>query len=269
RKRARLSRSPRMAFERAWWWAVGELASLGLVEAPIVARGLSKWALHNLNSNVGDPTLREILTPDYPLGCKRTLFSSDYYPALNQPNVTVTTDAISEITPAGVRTAGGVDHPADVIIYGTGFKATEFLWPMRITGREGKELSKVWADGAHAYYGISVPEFPNFFMVYGPNTNLGSNSIIHMIESQSRHIRQAVRLLAEDPGTVIEVRADTERYYNDQLQRRLERTPWNYCTSWYRTASGKITNNWPGGVTRYRRRAAHLDRDDYSLTHIG
>ncbi|WP_416565969.1 flavin-containing monooxygenase [Nocardia testacea] len=252
--------------ERLGWWLTAEISSLGLVELPIIGRLVSRLATRNLTKNVDDPDLRAALTPDYPIACKRTLFSSDYYPALTRPNVEVTTSGITEITPRGVRTADGTLHEADVIIYGTGFKGTEFLWPMRITGRNGRELAEAWSAGAHAYYGITVPEFPNLFMVYGPNTNLGVGSIIYMIESQSRYIRQAVELLAGTPGHVLEVRADTEQAFNDALQKRLERTPWNFCSSWYRNAAGKITNNWPGTVTRYRRRVRRLDPRDYTLT---
>ncbi|MGW0007448.1 flavin-containing monooxygenase [Nocardia grenadensis] len=252
--------------ERLGWWLTAEISSLGLVELPIISRLVARIAARNLTENVDDPGLRAALTPDYPIACKRVLFSSDYYPALTRRNVEVTTSDITEITPRGVRTADGTLHEADVIIYGTGFKGTEFLWPMRITGRDGRELAEVWSAGAHAYYGITVPEFPNLFMVYGPNTNLGVGSIIYMIESQSRYIRQAVELLAGTPGHVLEVRADAERAFNDALQKRLERTPWNFCSSWYRNAAGKITNNWPGTVTRYRRRVRRLDPRDYTLT---
>lgn len=255
-----------LLLERLGWWLTAEVSSLGLVELPIISQLVSRLATRNLTKNVDDPGLRAKLTPDYPIACKRTLFSSDYYPALTQPNVEVTTAAVTEITPQGVRTGDGVLHDADVIIYGTGFKGTEFLWPMRIRGRGGRELSESWADGAHAYYGMTVPEFPNLFMVYGPNTNLGVGSIIYMIESQSRYIRQAVQLLAGKPGHTLEVRAATERAFNDELQKRLDRTPWNFCSSWYRNAAGKITNNWPGTVTSYRRRVRNLDPDDYTLT---
>ncbi|MFB8002007.1 flavin-containing monooxygenase [Nocardia sp. NPDC056000] len=254
------------AAERFSWWAIAEFVALGLVEFPGIVRGVSRMAQNHLEEQVTDPELLAKLTPDYPIGCKRGLFSNDYYPALTQPNVHVETTAISDIVPDGVRTADGVVREADVIIYGTGFKGTEFLWPMRIRGRGGRDLSDVWADGAHAFLGITVPEFPNLFLVYGPNTNLGVGSIIYMLESQARYIRQAVQLLAENPGHTLEVKADNEYAYNSALQHRLARTPWNFCTSWYRTASGRITNNWPGTTRSYRRRTATLHRYDYALT---
>lgn len=253
--------------ERFGWWAIAEFVSLGLVEFPAIARLVARIAERHLHKQVADPRLRAELTPDYPIGCKRGLFSNDYYPALTQPNVRVETTAITEVVPQGVRTADGTVHPADVIIYGTGFKGTEFLWPIDIYGRAGRKLADVWADGAHAYYGIAVPEFPNLFLIYGPNTNLGVGSIIYMIESQARYIRQAVALLGD--GRRLEVRAEREQRFNDALQRRLARTPWNFCSSWYRNSAGRITNNWPGSQTSYRLRLRTLDPADYTLTSAG
>ncbi|WP_433661609.1 flavin-containing monooxygenase [Nocardia sp. CA-128927] len=252
--------------ERFGWWSIAEFISLGLVEFPAITGLVSTLAGRHLRKQVADPELRAKLTPDYPIGCKRGLFSNDYYPALTQPNVHVETTAITEVLPKGVRTADGTVHEVDVIIYGTGFKGTEFLWPMRIYGRAGRKLSDAWADGAHAYYGISVPDFPNLFLVYGPNTNLGVGSIIYMIESQTSYIRQAVELLGRRPGHCLEVRADQEQRHNTALQERLARTPWNFCSSWYRNAAGRITNNWPGSQLSYRRRLRKLDPADYTLS---
>ncbi|ONM48562.1 flavin-containing monooxygenase [Nocardia donostiensis] len=254
--------------ERFGWWALMEFLSLGLVEAPVIARLVQRVASRHLAKQVEDPQLRAALTPSYPVGCKRALFSNDYYPALTQSNVRVETAAITEITPVGVRSADGTLHEVDAIIYGTGFKGTEFLWPMHIHGRSGRALSQVWADGAHAYYGVSVPGFPNLFLLYGPNTNLGVGSIIYMLEAQARYIRQAVQLLADRPGHCLDVRADREAEFNSALQERLDRTPWNFCSSWYRNAAGRITNNWPGPPSSYRRRIRTLDPSAYTLTPV-
>lgn len=254
--------------ERFGWWAIAEFVALGLVEFPWIVRFVGRIATKHLEQQVPDPRLRAKLTPDYPIGCKRGLFSNDYYPALTESNVRVETTAITEIVPNGVRTADGTVHAADVIVYGTGFKGTEFLWPMNIYGRAGRKLSDAWQGGAHAYCGITVPDFPNLFLVYGPNTNLGVGSIIYMIESQTRYIRQAVQLLAARPGHVLEVRPEAEERFNTAIQERLTRTPWNFCSSWYRTASGRITNNWPGRQLAYRRRVRKLDADDYDLTRV-
>jgi cation diffusion facilitator CzcD-associated flavoprotein CzcO len=252
--------------ERFGWWAGAEFVALGLVEFPRIAKLVGGIATRHLAKQVTDPELRAKLTPDYPIGCKRGLFSNDYFPALTQPNVQVETAAITEITPQGLRTADGTVHEADVIIYGTGFKGTEFLWPINIYGRAGRKLSDAWQTGAHAYHGITVPDFPNLFLIYGPNTNLSVGSIIYMIESQARYIRMAVELLATRPGHYLEVRAEPEQQFNAALQQRLARTPWNFCSSWYRNASGRITNNWPGTQISYRRGIRKVEAADYTLT---
>jgi len=219
----------------------------------------------SLRHDVADPALRAKLTPDYPVLCKRVLFSNEYYPALTLPTVDVETTAITQIVTDGVRTADGAVHAADVIVYGTGFKGSEFLWPIRILGRGGRDLADAWTDGARAYLGMTVPQFPNLFLLYGPNTNLGVGSIIYMIECQARYIRQALAHLTAHPGHVLEVRPGTARDFDEHIQQRLRRTPWTSCSSWYRNAAGRITNNWPGTVTAYRLRTRTLHPDDYHL----
>jgi hypothetical protein len=156
-------------------------------------------------------------------------------------------------------------HEADVIIYGTGFKATEFLEPMRITGRGGEELHSRWADGARAYLGMTVPGFPNLFLVYGPNTNLGGSSILSMIECQTGYLGQAVSHLADGALTEVEVRRDVDDRYDAEIQRRLQDSVWTSgCTSWYQTPSGRVTTNWPGLVQEYRERTATFQPADYA-----
>ncbi|MFD5177959.1 flavin-containing monooxygenase [Nocardia sp. NPDC058379] len=251
--------------ERFAVWALCEFLSLGIVDVPAIRPLVTGIATRHLENQVQDPRLRAALLPDYPAGCKRGLFSNNYFPALTQPNAHVETSAISEILPDGLRTADGAVHSADVIIYGTGFKGTEFLWPMRITGRAGRELTDAWDGGARAYQGMTVPGFPNMFLIYGPNTNLGVGSIVYMIESQARYIRQAVQQIARHSGRVLDVRAEVAEAYDTRVQRRLERTPWTRCTSWYRTAAGRITNNWPGTVSSYRRGTRTFALSDYQV----
>lgn len=251
--------------QRLWVWCFLEFFSLGLTAIPPIRRIATWLGTRALRHDVPDPRLRAKLTPDYPVLCKRVLFSNEYYPALTRPNVDVVTEPIAEVVSEGVRTADGTVHPADVIVYGTGFKGSEFLWPIRIFGRDGAELEKVWAEGARAYLGMTVPGFPNLFLMYGPNTNLGTGSIIYMIECQARYIRQAVAYLSEHPGSCLEVKSETAAAFDAQTQRRLLRTPWTACSSWYRNAAGRITNNWPGTVTAYRLRTRSLNPDDYVL----
>jgi cation diffusion facilitator CzcD-associated flavoprotein CzcO len=210
-----------------------------------------------------DPALLERVTPTDVPGCKRVLLSDDYYPTLNRPSVEVVTSPITRILPTGLLTGDGVEHPADTIIWGTGFRATEFLTPMAVTAG-GRTLREAWQDGAEAYLGISVAGFPNLFLLYGPNTNLGHNSIVYMLESQIRYIGQAVRRLADGEARTLDVRPDVQRTYNEWVQQRVTETVWNRgCTSWYRTASGRNTNNWPDFTFAYRARTRRFDPADY------
>ncbi len=227
------------------------------------------WRLH-LRRQVRDPALRAKLQPDYPLGCKRLLFSNDWYPALTRPNVEVCTEAIAEVTPEGVRTADGVLHEADVLVYATGFWATDFLEPIRLTGRAGQTLAAEWVDGAHAYLGMTVPGFPNLFLLYGPNTNLGGSSILSMIECQTHYLGQAADLLASGTARSLEVRRDVADRYDGALQRRLRDTVWSAgCSNWYRDDDGRVTTNWPGQVREYRARTAQFDPADYVVSAMG
>lgn len=253
--------------ERFGWWMFFEVMALALTDLQGIQKPVVKVADGHRARQIPDPILREKLTPDYAPGCKRALFSNDYFPALARPNVTVETNAITEITATGVRTADGIHHDVDVIIYGTGFKGTEFLAPMNIYGAGGRKLADTWAaEGARAYLGVSVPKFPNLFMMYGPNTNVGSGSIVYMLESQARYIRQAIEYLRANPRRGVAARAETEQRWDRWLQKRLKDTPWNFCSSWYRNASGRITNNWPGATVLYRWKTRQFDPSDYETT---
>ncbi|MEU0499398.1 NAD(P)/FAD-dependent oxidoreductase [Mycobacterium sp. NPDC006124] len=252
--------------ERLAIWTVFDFLALALVDAKPIARLLGAAALAHLRRQVPDETLRSQLTPDHAPGCKRILFSSAYYPAIARSNVSLVTNDIEAVEPGGIRTVDGTVHAADVIIYGTGFTATEFLSPMEIYGRSNRALSDVWAGGAHAYYGMSVPDFPNFFMMYGPNTNVGSGSIVYMLESQARHIVRLMKILAVHPRNAIEVRVNVERRFNRRLVRRLEKSVWTLCASWYRSAAGLIPTNWPGPTILYRLRTRRPRRSAYRLS---
>ncbi|OZM72332.1 4-hydroxyacetophenone monooxygenase [Amycolatopsis antarctica] len=224
---------------------------------------LFRWqTARHLRRTVADPRLRAALTPDYEIGCKRVLFSNDYLPAVGRENVTLVTERITEITPDGPRTADGTLHEADVIVYGTGFAALDLLAPITVTGRGGIPLADTWREGARAHLGISVPGFPNMFLLYGPNTNLGGGSIIHMLESQARYVRDAVTRLR---GRVAEVRPEVERRWDAEIQGRLARSVWTRCSSWYRNSHGRVVTNWPGRTREYRRRTRRFASADYQI----
>lgn len=251
--------------ERGAWWGLTEM----LAVAFLYSRPLSKlvhWVSHaHMAHQVPDPELFAKVWPDYPVGCKRILFSSNYLPALTRPNVNVVTDRITEVIDRGIVTEDGCLHEVDVIVYGTGFTASDFLAPMRIRGSGGQDLRERWADGARAYLGMSVPDFPNFFLMYGPNTNLGSGSIVYMLENQARYIRRAVQHIVAI-GSAISVRPDVEAAYDAEIQAKMVDGVWSRCTSWYRNASGRITANWPGTQTEYARRTATFDPGEYMIT---
>jgi cation diffusion facilitator CzcD-associated flavoprotein CzcO len=239
---------------RAWIFRYAENTLYPALASGWSADLVEKRALAHLRAQVPDPVLRAKLTPGYPLGCKRVVIDSGFYPALTRPDVDVVTDGIVRITPGGVETAGGT-HEADTIVYATGFRATEFLAPIEVTGRAGRPLAEQWRGGAHAYLGISVPNFPNLFLLYGPNTNLGHNSIIYMIECQVRHVLACLRHVAADGP--LEVRPEAMAAWTRRLDRAMARMVWGGgCQSWYRTAEGRVVNNWPGPATLYRRLTA-------------
>lgn len=206
---------------------------------------------------VRDPALRKKLRPDFPIGCKRILLTNWWLPALTQPHVEVVDDAIAEITPTGVRTADGKLRELDAIIYGTGFKATQFLTPMVVKGRAGRDLHEQWASAASAYLGMAIPGFPNFFVLYGPNTNVGSGSIIFMLEQQQNYIAKLMQQRDGRKWRSIEVTAAAHERYSREMQQRSAGTTYSGdCQSWYKTADGINTNNWVGSMIEFRRRCA-------------
>lgn len=255
---------PFIRAERPLFWSIAEQFSRGLDDNSRVGTWTHKWAQRHLKKNVADPVLRAKLTPDYPMGCKRILFSNNYYPTLAQDHVDVVTDAITEVRPTGVVTADGTHHDADVIIYGTGFDSQDFLSSIDVTGRNGIKLAEQWVDGAHAYLGIYAPNFPNLLISYGPNTNLGGGSIIYMLEAQARHMRQVVDRMRSGNFRTVEVTAAAEADYDQGVQAELSHSVWAHCDNWYRHRSGRITSNWPAATHPYAQRARTLEPEAFT-----
>ncbi len=266
-RRSRLARDLR----RFAIWSRAELLGYELMKKKSRVRDfMENYARRNLEAEVSDPATVDALTPRYPMGAKRVLFSDDYYEAIEEHHVAVVTDTIAEITSDAVVTTDPdgrrVEHPVDVIVVGTGFHTHDFLTPMTVVGPEGRKLNDEWEDGPEAYLGISVAGFPNLFFMYGPNTNLGHNSIVLMIESQCRYLLSLIQQMASGSIQAVEVRSEVQRTYNDELARRLAESAWVLIEdSWY-LQGGKVTNNWVGRTTEYRRRTNHADLDDYRLT---
>jgi cation diffusion facilitator CzcD-associated flavoprotein CzcO len=211
-----------------------------------------------------DPELRRKVWPDYTFGCKRVLFSSAYLPALQRPNVEVVTDPIASLSKRGVVTAAGVEHEVDCIVYGTGFRTNDFMFPMAVSGARGVSLAEAWAAGAHAHLGMTVPGFPSMFVMYGPNTNTSGGSIIVYLEAQAAYIRQALELAAQRGGAPIEVRADVEAASDAEVQRSFAGTAWTQCDSWYRNPDGRVIANWPRYMRDYVERTRVLDPSEFA-----
>jgi cation diffusion facilitator CzcD-associated flavoprotein CzcO len=242
----------------------GELLTTGFVRSPKLLAGPMQMWRRQLRAQIADPELRAKCVPDYVMGCKRVVFSGDWYPALARPTVDLITDPIERIVADGVVTADGITRLADVIIYGTGFRAAEFLVPMEVTGVDGGRLREAWRDGAQAYLGISVAGFPNFFMLYGPNTNLGGNSILYMLEGQIGYILDAIQALEAGRLVWVDVRPDVQEAFNTWVQAASRASVWETgCHSWYTTASGRNTSNWPDHTFLYRYRVRHFDLAAY------
>lgn len=257
-------RFPRtQAFGRRLTWVVTEQFNRALIENTPLKKVVELGWRAQLHKQVRDPELRAKLVPDYPFGCKRVLFSNDWYPALAQPNVELVTEPVVEVRPDGVRSADGQVHEVDVIIYGTGFAATEFLAPIQVTGTDGVNLHARWKTGAHAYLGMCMPDFPNLFVVYGPNTNLGGSSIINMLEAASRAITTLLRHTESQNARSVVVRPVAEERYDEEIQSRLSASVWASCHNWYHLDGGRISTNWPGLVAEYQRRCDHLDVEDF------
>src|SRR5215468_8791342 len=243
----------------------GELLTSGFVlSQKLLAVPMQLW--RRQLRVITDPQLRRKCIPDYVMGCKRVLFSNDWYPTLARPNVELVTDPIERITPGGVVTADGAIRPADVIIYGTGFQTLDFLAPMSVTGLGGRRLRETWREGAEAYLGITVSGFPNFFMLYGPNTNLGGNSIIYMLEGQIDYVLGAIRALDQEGLDWLDVRPEVQGAFSGWVEAASRTSVWQTgCHSWYTTASGRNTNNWPDHTFLYRYRVRRFDLARYRV----
>jgi len=212
-----------------------------------------------------DPEVRRKAWPDYTFGCKRVLFSSAYLPALQRTGVELVTEPITGMTPAGPVTGDGRLHEVDCVIYGTGFRTNDFMFPMEITGADGRSLRTEWAGGAHAHLGITVPGFPSMFVLYGPNTNTSGGSIIFYLELQVGYLRQALQRVAATGAAAIDVRDEVERHSDMAVQARFAGTAWTQCDSWYRTGAGRIVANWPGYMREYAEQTRTLDPAQFTL----
>ncbi|WP_064742865.1 flavin-containing monooxygenase [Pseudonocardia spinosispora] len=251
--------------ERLFW--IHENRAAGFVSDPGAMAQTGALARTLIERQVSDPRLRATVTPNYAIGCKRLLISSDWYPALSRPHVDVRPGGVAEARPGAVVGDDGVEVEADVVVYGTGFDAQNTI-RMDITGRDGLTLAEAWAEGNQAYLGTSVAGFPNMFLMIGPNTGLGHNSQIFMIEAQARYVVDILRRLRRRGADSVEVRPEVQRDFNDWLAGRMVDTVWQSggCRSWYQDPrSGRNTVLWPDTTIAFWRLTRRARLSDYHL----
>jgi len=250
---------------RLFYYLRQELLFFGAMLPGTLRGRIIKWMANQyMKTRVKDSSLWKALTPDYPLGCKRILVSDDYYQALNSECVEIVTSPINCFDQSGVCTGDAVQRAVDVIIYATGFRTTELLAPLMIKGENGMELNHAWRDGAEAHRGVAQSGFPNFFMLYGPNTNLGHNSIIYMVEKQVGYVIQCIKKILDEKLQSLQPKKDAQAEYNHDLQKALKKTIWSgECGSWYKNDSGKITNNWAHSSTRFALMMRNVNFNEY------
>ena len=252
------------AYRRGFLFRYGEVLTAGIRHPKTVGRLLRLYSTLFMLRQLRDPEVRRKAWPDYTFGCKRVLFSSAYLPALQRENVELVTEPILRMTAAGPETASGV-HPVDCVIYGSGFKTNDFMFPMEITGVGGLSLREAWVDGPHAHLGISVPDFPSMFIMYGPNTNTSGGSIIFYLEQQAAYLRQALQHARTAGAAAIVVRRGVEATSDREVQASFAGTAWTQCDSWYRNDAGRILTNWPYYMRTYGARTKTLDPSEFEL----
>jgi cation diffusion facilitator CzcD-associated flavoprotein CzcO len=253
---------------RAFLYWLLESRAMGFNGRPGLMRLAQRIALRHMHKAIADPELRRKLTPDYVMGCKRVLIANDYYPALTRSNVEVVTDGIAEVRAHSIVDTAGVAHEVDAIIYGTGFHVTDAFDYVNITGVDGQDLSKDWrTNGIRTHYGITVAGYPNLFFLLGPNTALGHNSVVFMIESQIRYVAQAMALVERSGAAALEPKESAQARFQSDIQRKLVEGVWTQggCTSWYLDAHGVNRTIWPGFTWRYWQRTRQLDPAEYDL----
>ena len=248
---------------RWWTYAISEARIVAFYQGNEASRYIARQLRKHIRARAPEE-LQAALTPDFAVGCKRIPLSNHYYDTFQLPNVELVTAPVDRIGPKDVY-AGEKQFACDAIILATGFRATEFVTPMQVVGSAGQSLEEAWGrSGTAAYLGMLYPKFPNFFMLYGPNTNLGHNSIIFMIECQLRFLLNSIRQIWQRQERNIEVSQSAFESFQEETQRRMQPFVWNGdCSSWYKDAAGNIVNNWFGTSLEYWRRTLRLNYDNF------
>jgi cyclohexanone monooxygenase len=223
-------------------------------------------ALSHLDATVGDPELRSMLTPDHPLGCKRLVFSSDFIPALTRSNVEVVSSPARSLRARSLVTEDGSELEVDVVVCATGYAAADYLGQIDVIGEDDVSLRERWRDGASAYMGMAVPGFPNFFMLYGPNTNVGSNSVIFMLEAQAHYIVRALKYLRRKRKSYVAVRPAAMADFIAKIDQWMQGTVWlTRCNSYFRASNGRVVTQWPRSARVFWSMTRRFRPGDYTF----
>jgi cyclohexanone monooxygenase len=230
---------------------------------------LTEVSYNYLMKKVRDPILRAKLLPDYPVGCKRPLQSRTWFPTFALPNVTLETAPIVAFTEHGLRTADGVEHPVDTVVFGTGFKAADYLSTLDVYGTGGRRLHDDWRDGAEAYLGTVVPGYPNLFTLYGPNTN-GVTSMIYIIEAQAKFVGRMLEEMRRRGIRALDVRRDVHDAFNAEIQEAMLESVWQAnCNNYFRHPSGKVVTQFPYSGRTFAKRLAEVEVDVFIGGRVG
>ncbi|MCB1180367.1 MAG: NAD(P)/FAD-dependent oxidoreductase [Leptospiraceae bacterium] len=248
------------------YWML-EWRAMAFVYSPQMLNNFQKLIENYIKMKVKDPELAKKVTPNYKIGCKRILLSDNYYETIQRPNVEIETNQIKEINETGILLNNGTHIEADIIITATGFKAADDVVPFDVIGKNGVSLEKEWEEGAQAFLGTTIKGFPNLFMIVGPNTGLGHNSMVYMIEAQTNYSIKALRFIKKNKISSLEVKPEIQKKYNDSLQEKLEKSIWNTggCASWYLNKNGRNTTLWPGFTFEFKKLTEKFNINDYSI----
>lgn len=251
---------------RAAIYAYRESLGAAMSHATWVLPAFETLARTHLRAQVKDPELRRTLTPDFTIGCKRILLSNDWLRTLDRSDVTLVDRAVAALTESGVVDGDGVEHEADTVIFATGFTPTEPPVAHVISAADGTSLAQHWNGSPSAYKGTTVSGFPNLFLLYGPNTNLGHSSIVYMLELQAEYVNDAVTTMKTAGLQVVDVTERAQKVYNRGVQRALRRTVWNKggCASWYLDRDGRNSVQWPTFTFTFRSRLRRFDLENYT-----
>jgi cyclohexanone monooxygenase len=252
------------AYEHLTLEQTSKFAAAVVGENPRAYASLERHCHEHLNT-VTDPELRARLTPDYMVGCKRLIMSGNFYQAIQKPNAELVTDGIARIEPEGVRTQDGRLHELDVLVLATGFDAHKIMSPMIVSGRDGQRLDAVWADAQEAYLAVTIPAFPNWFMIGGPNSPVGNFSWLQTAELQFGYALQLIELLRRGEAREIAPRPEALRAFNDAVMAKMPDTVWaSGCKSWYINKRGHVAS-WPWTFEKFKMDMRAPVLEDYEI----